>query len=81
MPPPPLQVDGNEGPPQTTDPKGANTVANAQAIAATPAGQAPLGHSEQQLFDGFTFTADNEMKKGEKGEAKMDKDAVKKEAK
>ncbi|KAJ9435482.1 serine/threonine protein kinase, partial [Diplonema papillatum] len=56
VPPAPLQIDEPDASPSSS-------AVNAQAIAATPANQGPLGHSEQKLFDGFTFTADPEFVK------------------
>eukprot|EP01064_Diplonema_japonicum_P021170 TRINITY_DN30718_c0_g1_i1.p1 TRINITY_DN30718_c0_g1~~TRINITY_DN30718_c0_g1_i1.p1 ORF type:complete len:393 (+),score=82.70 TRINITY_DN30718_c0_g1_i1:82-1260(+) len=61
--PAPLQVEGADDPAAT--PGAPSAAVSAQAIAATPANQGPLANSEQQLFDGFTFTADPEIKKKE----------------
>eukprot|EP01063_Lacrimia_lanifica_P004781 TRINITY_DN1271_c2_g1_i1.p1 TRINITY_DN1271_c2_g1~~TRINITY_DN1271_c2_g1_i1.p1 ORF type:complete len:389 (+),score=183.45 TRINITY_DN1271_c2_g1_i1:106-1272(+) len=71
---PPLQLDDIVQE-QTTDSKGqtTNVQANAAAVAATPANQGPLGNSEQQLFQGFTFTAEAELAEKAKKEGKEEK--------
>ena len=62
--PSPLKLDDDEpSAPAATGGGGPNNAASAQAIAHTPANQLPLGTSEQQLFDGFTYTADSDLGK------------------
>ena len=61
--PPPLKLDEDPSNPSESSQK-----VSAQQVAHTPANQGPLGHSEQQLFDGFTFTAENDLKEKAKKE-------------
>eukprot|EP01062_Namystynia_karyoxenos_P030981 TRINITY_DN2301_c0_g1_i1.p1 TRINITY_DN2301_c0_g1~~TRINITY_DN2301_c0_g1_i1.p1 ORF type:complete len:374 (+),score=165.36 TRINITY_DN2301_c0_g1_i1:113-1234(+) len=57
QPPPPLELDKLEAQAHTT-----GGDASPKAVAATPANAAPLQREDQELFDGFTYTAQGQLK-------------------